>query len=154
MAKRPPWVKKGAKDKPLPPHKTDGRIKERPWSTPEEFDALVDQYFEKCRESFADKERPTEYPTKEGLYLHLGFSGYRSFTDYIITRAGQNYIECWERAETLVSISSLNVALATNGAGAIFHLKNLGFSDKQEVKLSGKVEKVVREIVRPDDPDG
>jgi hypothetical protein len=154
MTTKAPWLKEGEEAKELPLHKTDGRIKERPWSTPEEFDAYVDQYFQACYETFANKEVPTEAPCFPGLYLHLGVIDRSGMMDYLASSAGQAYDLNYRRAYAMIEkYLVVNAQITSNPAGSIFLLKNMGYSDKQDVHVTGKVEKVVREIVRPDDTD-
>lgn len=77
-----------------------------------------------------------EVPTITGMCLYLGFASRQSFYDlegndefsYIVKRA-RLFIEC--EYEEQLSVG--------NTVGAIFALKNMGWTDKQEIEHSGKI---------------
>ena len=88
--------------------------------SPEQMLALGQAYFEECKAN----DDPI---TLTGLVLALGLSSRQSLELYA------------QREEFIVSVKSLKTvcenytekkALATNGAGAIFALKNYGWTDK------------------------
>lgn len=91
--------------------------------TPEEMQEMVESYFETVK---AKKEPPTI----TGLALYLGFASRQSFYDYerkdefayTIKRARSRIEECYEQA-----------LHSRNPIGAIFALKNFGWTDKTEV---------------------
>lgn len=92
--------------------------------TPEEMEERVEAYFDFVK---AKKEPPTI----TGLALFLGFASRQSFYDYetkkegfayTIKRARSRIEECYEKA-----------LHSRNPIGAIFALKNFGWTDKTEV---------------------
>lgn len=117
--------------------------------TPEEFGAKSDEYIASCR----DEDVP---PTITGMALHLGFASRQSFYDYE-NRDGFSYVT--KRARLLVE-HAYEVRLHGNSAtGAIFALKNMGWSDKQELEHTGAgggplAVSVTRTVVLPGNGDG
>lgn len=95
--------------------------------TPEEFDALVDDYMRTCREN----EEP---PTFAGAAFHLGFADRRSFYDY---EHVPGFSHSSKRARLLIE-SKYEGGLRTdkNPAGSIFALKNHGWSDRLDIQAS------------------
>lgn len=91
--------------------------------TPEEMEEQVDAYFDFVKA----KKEPA---TITGLALYLGFASRQSFYDYeqkpefsyTIKRARSRIEECYEKA-----------LHSRNPIGAIFALKNFGWTDKTEV---------------------
>jgi len=110
------------------------------FNTPEELEAKIEEYFIKC----PDKRKigtdaglldiPT--PTLSGLALYLGFADRHSLFDYEQRKEFSNTIK---RARARISQVYENLTHSSNCTGAIFMLKNLGFSDKQEIEHSGEV---------------
>lgn len=99
----------------------------RKYKSPEDFDAAVDAYIAKCRE----EDEPV---TWTGMALALGFSSRQSIDEY------QNYdgfSDSVKRAKSLVEHSYEKRLFGGNAAGPIFALKNMGWSDKQELEHSG-----------------
>ena len=103
----------------------------RKYDTAEELQAAIDQYFTNCQER-------EKNPTFSGLAYALGFLQRQSLNQYAdrddelsipIKRAGLFIESCYE--EQLQSNSC---------TGAIFALKNRGWSDKQEIEHSGKAD--------------
>lgn len=84
---------------------------------------------------FQDVKAAKESPTVTGLTLHLGFASRQSFYDYenrdefsyTIKRARLR-VEC----EYEKKLSGGKIAI-----GAIFALKNFGWTDRQEIKHEG-----------------
>lgn len=110
-------------DEPRPPGRP--RIIE----TPDEFDRLVDEYVAKC-------ETDDEPVTFTGMALHLGFSARSSFYEY------QNYdgfSDSVKRARAMVEMEYEKRLSGNSPTGAIFALKNHGWSDKQQHELSGEL---------------
>lgn len=90
--------------------------------TPEEFERLVGEYAEHCRETGSP-------PTFSGMAFHLGFASRQSFYDYE-KRNGFSYPA--KRARLLIE-SAYEARLSGNSpTGAIFALKNHGWSDRLE----------------------
>lgn len=92
-------------------------------ASPGEFDALVESYRTLC----AEKEIPVTFT---GMALHLGFASRRSLYDY---EKRDGFSRSVKRARLLVEAAyEARLSLPAAG-GAIFALKNLGWSDKQEL---------------------
>ena len=96
-------------------------------ASPEEFDRLVDEYHELC---VKDKVAVTF----AGMALHLGFSSRRSLYQY---EKREGFLHSVKRARLMVEAEYERRLWGTNVAGAIFALKNHGWSDKQELRHSG-----------------
>ncbi len=90
--------------------------------TPEEFDALVEEYEALCQEN----ECPVTFT---GMAIHLGFASRRSFYDYEKTEGFSHSVK---RARLLVEAEYESRLHGPNVAGAIFALKNHGWSDKPQ----------------------
>lgn len=95
----------------------------RLYKTPEDFDAKVDEYYHFCKES----EEPV---TWTGLALFLGFSSRKSIDEY---EKYDGFSHSVKRAKLLVEWAYEKRTLGNNAAGPIFVLKNMGWSDKQEI---------------------
>jgi len=108
--------------------------------TPEEFERRVSVYFDECRQ----EQRPV---TMAGMALALGLKKRQTIHEYG-KRKGYEDIVAW----AMLHIEDrYEQRLHTNApTGAIFALKNLGWTDKTEVEHSGNVQldvKAVRERV-------
>ncbi len=103
-------------------------------SSPEEFDTLVEEYRTLC----AEQKIPVTFT---GMALHLGFASRQSFYDY---QKRDGYSDSVKRARALVEEQYERRLSGSNVAGAIFALKNHGWSDKQEVEYGGTPTIVVR----------
>lgn len=117
--------------------------------SPEEFEAKAAEYVALCR---AD-EAPV---TLTGLVLHMGFASRQSFYDYA-NRDGFSYAT--SKARLMVENEYERRLHGNSVAGAIFALKNLGWSDKQELEHTGQgggpmAVSVTRTVVHPDNGDG
>lgn len=111
--------------------------------SPEEAEALADQYFDECK----TQDRPI---TVTGLALALGLNGRQQLMDY------ENRPEFTDTIKSLKAYVEMGYEerLASGAAaGAIFALKNFGWTDKQEIDQkthhSGAVERIERVIVDP-----
>ena len=101
----------------------------RKYKTPEEFSARVDEYVQHC----TDNDEPI---TWTGVALFLGFSSRQSIDEYL-NYDGFSYPV--KRAKLIVE-NSYEKRLSGNACtGAIFALKNMEWSDRQEVEHSGGV---------------
>lgn len=105
-------------------------------ATPEEFEAKVTAYRESC---VAD-ERPV---TITGMAYYLGFASRQSFYDYG-KRDGFSYPV--KRARLLVEAEYEARLSGNSPTGAIFALKNQGWSDSREYHHSGEITTVVRDM--------
>jgi hypothetical protein len=98
--------------------------------TPEVFKELADAYYERC----TDEKIPM---TMTGLALALGFSSRQSIHDYG-KMAG--FADVVSHARLTVEHGyELQMAKGRGDAGVIFALKNMGWSDKQEIQHTEKV---------------
>ena len=95
------------------------------FKTPEEFDYMVELYVATC----AEKNEPLTIP---GLTLFLGFVDKSSLYHY---QKREAFTASVKRARTLVEESTVQRSMGSNAAGAIFMLKNMGYSDRQNVRI-------------------
>lgn len=101
----------------------------RLFDTPEKFESKVYEYQQHCVES-------KEPVTWTGLALFMGFSSRQSINEY---KGYSGFSDAVKKAQTFVEY---HYELRLNGerpTGAIFALKNMGWSDKQEIEHSEKV---------------
>ena len=118
----------------------------RMYASPEDFEAKVCAYQEHCREN-------KEPVTWTGLALFMGFSSRQSIDEY------QNYPEfsyCVKKAKTIVEWHYEMRLCGDKPTGAIFALKNMGWTDKQEMDHSSvdgtmSTKPTTVELVAPDD---
>lgn len=92
------------------------------FSTPEEFDEMVDQYVADCETQSAPMTLP-------GLALFLGFADKSSLYQYQKRPGFEGSVR---RARTLIEEYVVKRSLGRNAAGAIFLLKNMGYTDRQD----------------------
>jgi hypothetical protein len=95
--------------------------------SPEEMDRLVEEYVAKCREE-------GEPLTLTGMILHLGLSSRQSFDRY---GERPEFTDSVKRAKLLIENEYERKLDRARPAGAIFALKNMGWSDTQEVAFKG-----------------
>lgn len=95
----------------------------RLYNSPEEFSAKVDEYLAVCKED----EEPI---TWTGLALYLGFSSRQSIDEY---QKYDGFSDAVKRAKMFVEQAYEKRVLGNNAAGPIFVLKNMGWSDRQEL---------------------
>ena len=96
-------------------------------ASPAEFEVLVEEYRTLC----AEQDVPVTFA---GMASHLGFASRQSLYDYE-KREGFSYPV--KRARLLVEAEYERRLWGSNVAGAIFALKNHGWSDKHELRHSG-----------------
>lgn len=104
----------------------------RHYNSPEEFDEMVDDFLNHCKES----GNPI---TWTGLALHLGFAGRRCIDEY---EKYDGFSHSVKRAKSLIE-NAYEKGLVTGNipaAGAIFALKNFQWKDKQEIDLTSREE--------------
>jgi hypothetical protein len=89
------------------------------FKTPEELNAKTEQYFNKNLN-----------PTVTGLCLFLGFESRQSFYDY---ESKEDFSYTIKRARLRIESWYEQNLLSKNSTGAIFALKNFGWSDKHEI---------------------
>jgi len=95
----------------------------RKYETPEAFDAKVDEYRWYCKEE-------NEPVTWTGLALFLGFSSRQSIDEYLNY---EGFSDSVKRAKALVEWHYEMRLCGEKPTGAIFALKNMGWSDRQEL---------------------
>ena len=95
--------------------------------SPEEFDKRADAYFDQC-----DSEEEPYLVT--GLALALGLSSREALCEY---GKRPEFSDAVKRAKTRVEGRYERNLSGTTPAGAIFALKNMGWSDKQSIEMSG-----------------
>ena len=122
-----------------------GKMGGRPphYETPEALQAKVDEYFDtgvKKKTYIVGKGENQQIveipiPTITGLVLYLGFCDRQSFYDYE-KRDGFSYTI--KNARTRIE-QHYEELVQDGNSGAIFALKNFGWSDKQELEMSGNL---------------
>lgn len=146
---------------------------QNPWfETPEELENKIQEYFEKGVKMKTvilgppnkRYEIQVAVPTITGLCLYLGFESRQSFYDYEKREAFSYTIK---KARLLIESEYEEMLQAGNTSGAIFALKNFGWTDKQEIEQktehSGQIthhidhgklsESALREIASLDKPE-
>lgn len=110
------------------------------YTTPELMQAAIEKYFKEdmpIREMWSNGvkyNRPV--PTISGLSLYLGFCDRHSFYDYEKKEAFTHTIK---KARASITQYYEECSQVGSAPGAIFMLKNFGYSDKTEVDLNAKV---------------
>ena len=97
----------------------------RIYTSPDDFDNMVDSYVVFC----VEKEEPI---TWTGLALYLGFSHRRSIDEY---QYYEGFSHSVKRAKTIVENAYEKKLHDAAASGAIFALKNFGWTDKQELTV-------------------
>ncbi len=96
--------------------------------SPAEMDRLVEEYVTKCHEQKAPL-------TLTGMILHLGLSSRRVFDDY---GDRPQFAHSVKRSKLLIENGyEVDLRKTGNPAGSIFALRNMGWSDRQEVEFRG-----------------
>ena len=140
------------------------------YSTQEQLDKKIEEYFDWIQGEFEEKERVvtdqktgttetvtykewirhSEPPTVTGLALFLGFADKSSLYDY---KKKDEFYHSIKRA--LMIVENFNERMTAHGdkcTGNIFILKNMGWTDKveKEVKHTGGITIEKGEIILPD----
>lgn len=108
------------------------------FETPEDLEEKIQEYFESGVKTKTvvvgpPNNRYTEtiaVPTITGLCLYLGFESRQSFYDY---EKKEGFSYTIKKARTLIEVEYEEMLQTGNTSGAIFALKNFGWSDKQEI---------------------
>jgi hypothetical protein len=95
------------------------------FENPEQLQAMIDEYFNTPRK-----------PTISGLALFLGFADRHSFYDY---EKKEEFTHTIKRARARIAQHFEELIQGNQAAGGIFMLKNLGYTDKQEIDLNANV---------------
>lgn len=100
----------------------------RMYDTPEQFDAKVQEYYTHCLEG-------CEPITWTGLALFMGFSSRQSIDEYA---KYDGFSDSVKKAKLLVEWAYEKRLIDGQAAGPIFALKNMGWTDRQEVDVTQK----------------
>jgi hypothetical protein len=113
------------------------------FQTPDEFEAVADAYFEACKPT---GEHDGDMPTVNGLALALGMS-----RETLLRYADKpEFSDTVKRVRTRLEAAWERRLAGTACTGAIFWLKNQGWSDKTEQTVTATVTvgRVERAIVK------
>ena len=114
----------------------------RHYDDPADFDAKVDEFFAYC----AADGQPV---TWTGLALYLGFSSRQSIDEYM---QYEGFSDPVRKAKARVENEYEKRLHGNSPTGSIFALKNMGWSDRQELALSGSVtSKNINSDMSPDE---
>ena len=133
------------------------------YSTPEELQAAIDKYFAgeyrtrkmvigNKKDGFKEIEVPAI--TISDLVIYLGFCDRHSF--YAYEARSEGFSHTIKRARSFIAREYEQLLNVGNPAGAIFALKNFGWSDKQEIEvdLTDKAASFVMNIGNNKDKSG
>ena len=98
-------------------------------ASPAEMDRLVDEYLQAC----AEAEEPI---TLTGMILHLGLSSRQSLDRYADR---PEFSDAVKRAKLAIEHEYERRLDRTHPSGAIFALKNMGWSDRQVVEVGASL---------------
>ena len=102
----------------------------------EELQELVDLYFQEL-EYQDDRGNTFTHPALiSGIALRLGFCSRQSFYDY---EKKEEFTYTIKKARLRVEVSYENHLFGKSSTGAIFALKNMGWTDKQEIASTVEV---------------
>ena len=107
---------------------TETRGRPRKICSPEEFDRLVDAYM-------ADRTEREKPITLTGCLLHMGIFSRSTLDDY---EGYEGFSEPVKRLRATVAQAYEERLHGANATGSIFALKNMGWSDRQELEHTGK----------------
>jgi len=113
------------------------------YKTDEELQQAISDYFQngvKKRTVVIGKGEKAEtieieVPTITGLVLYLGFESRQSFYDL---EKVEKFSYTIKRARTLIEQNYEELLQTGNVSGAIFALKNFGWTDRQETQITGE----------------
>jgi len=86
--------------------------------------------------------------------LRLGFYSRASFYDFPSTKAGKPYADSCLRARFMIETCYEMQLYGKSAGGAIFALKNMGWTDKQILTAELTIRKIERKIVRATNTNG
>jgi len=111
------------------------------FNSPEEMQASIEEYFKEPpkKKTFVKDMGEIEIPfvSMSGLALHLGFCSRQSLYDY---EKRPEYSYTIKKARTLIENEYEFQLQKGNTTGAIFALKQFGWTDKIDQKLTGKLD--------------
>ncbi len=115
------------------------------FETVEQIEKKIQEYLDSCQPYMIGDKVILNPPTVTGLALFLGFAQRKSLLDY---KGKDEFCNTIKRAVTCIEAAYEQRLSENNPTGAIFALKNMGWSDKQEIDQTNKGEieiRVVRE---------
>lgn len=112
------------------------------YSTPQAMQEAIDLYFDDCPDKrkipVGDTFAEIPCPTISGLAMHLGFCDRRSMYDY---EKRPEYSHTIKSARNRMAKEyEMDLRFGRNQSGAIFALKNFGWTDSATINHSGKVD--------------
>jgi len=113
------------------------------FKSPEELQSKIDEYFNggAHKRTFITLSGPVELAqtTICGLAYFLGFSSRQSLLDY---EKNIEFSDIIKTARLRIEMNYEELLLDKSPTGAIFALKNMGWTDKQEIDHTGIPEKI------------
>jgi len=100
------------------------------FNTPEDAEVLIEKYFESLEYEDENEMKRTAPATITGLAMALGFCSRQSMYDY---EKKALFTYTIKTARLRVENSYEQHLFGKSAGGAIFGLKNMGWSDKQEI---------------------
>lgn len=116
------------------------------FESPEELETQIQNYISECQDVHNNA-------TITGLAYYLGFESRQSFYDY---EKHEEFSYIIKRARLYVESNYERLLTGGKPVGAIFALKNMGWTDKRETDITTGGEKINFggiQIVKPDDPN-
>lgn len=105
------------------------------FKTEKQLRSKIEDYFQHLEEQSTEDYQPR--PTMTGMALFLGFASRQSMYDYA---KKEKFSYTIKRAQSVIAASYEEMLLSRTATGAIFALKNMGWSDKSEVDVNAKVQ--------------
>ena len=105
------------------------------FNTPDEAQVLIDEYFESLKYVNSEGMETTSPATITGLAIALGFCSRQSMYDY---EKKPDFTYTIKTARLKVENSYEQHLFGKAAGGAIFGLKNMGWTDKQEIDNNHK----------------
>ncbi len=119
------------------------------YETPEQMHAKIVEYLETCKPYLIGDQVIQNPPTVTGLALYLGFAQRKSLLDY---KGKDEFCNLIKRAITCIESAYEQRLTMSNPTGAIFALKNMGWSDRQEIDQINRGDMAIRVIYEDDKP--
>lgn len=109
-----------------------GRGRPRTIGSPEEMHELIESYIDHCEESGVPI-------LLTGMILHMGLNSREALDNY--QTYSQDFLDAVKRAKMIVQMAYEIQLSGGNAAGPIFALKNMSWSDKQELAIGNADDK-------------
>ena len=132
------------------------RKKKNLFSSADQLDALIAQYFEQITghtienetdaKTTAEKKKPVTLPepaTITGLAFHLGFSSREAFEEY---EDNGKFADQLKRARLRIMADYEKKLHVTSSTGAIFALKSMGWNERPDQKSTDESENHVLKV--------